>query len=111
MVIATVAIDPFAPTISFATDHGFSKSGSYVTEQSLPQEADTNNRGHGLNAKHLIGEALRSRVEGIDHELCEPGDEDTFFVADLGDVYRQHLRWKMNLPRVKPFYGMSQCYR
>jgi ornithine decarboxylase len=26
-------------------------------------------------------------------------------VADLGDVYRQHLRWKLNLPRVKPFYG------
>jgi len=58
-------------------------------------------------AKELIGDALRRRVESIDHEFCEPGDEDTFFVADLGEVYRQHLRWKLNLPRVKPFYGMS----
>jgi ornithine decarboxylase len=56
-------------------------------------------------AKQLIGQALRERVESVDHDFCEPGEEDTFFVADLGEVYRQHLRWKLNLPRVKPFYG------
>jgi hypothetical protein len=55
--------------------------------------------------KQLIGAALNERVENIDHNGCEPGDEDTFFVADLGEVYRQHMRWKLNLPRVKPFYG------
>ena len=60
-----------------------------------------------FSAKHLIGAALRERVENIDHEFCEPGEEDTFFVADLGEVYRQHLRWKLNLPRVKPFYGRT----
>jgi ornithine decarboxylase len=57
------------------------------------------------NPKQLIGAALKDRVENIDHDICEPGDEDTFFVADLGEVYRQHMRWKLNLPRVKPFYG------
>lgn len=62
---------------------------------------------HTHNAKQLIGDALRQRVENIDHEFCEPGDEDTFFVADLGEVYRQQLRWKMNLPRVKPFYAVK----
>ena len=74
---------------------------------------DYNQHGHhdqydGRNldeAKLLIGDALRERVENIDHDFCEPGEEDTFFVADLGEVYRQHLRWKLNLPRVKPFYG------
>ena len=55
--------------------------------------------------KQLIGAALKERVESIDHDTCEAGDEDTFFVADLGEVYRQHMRWKKNLPRVKPFYG------
>jgi len=61
---------------------------------------------YGLNnPKQLIGKALKERVENIDHDVCEPGDEDTFFVADLGEVYRQHMRWKLNLPRVKPFYG------
>lgn len=61
----------------------------------------------GPSPKELIGAALRARVESIDHEFCEPGEEDTFFVADLGEVYRQHLRWKLNLPRVRPFYGRS----
>jgi ornithine decarboxylase len=61
---------------------------------------------NGVNTpKELIGDALRKRVEDIDQETCQPGDEDAFFVADLGEVYRQHMRWKLNLPRVKPFYG------
>jgi ornithine decarboxylase len=59
----------------------------------------------GLTPRQLIGDALRTRVESVDHEFCEPGEEDTFFVADLGEIYRQHMRWKLNLPRVKPFYG------
>ncbi|KAI5461629.1 pyridoxal-dependent decarboxylase [Mariannaea sp. PMI_226] len=63
---------------------------------------------HGvINPKQLIGDALHQRVEAIDHEMCEPGEEDTFFVADLGEVYRQHLRWKKNLPRVRPFYAVK----
>ncbi|KAK4147113.1 pyridoxal-dependent decarboxylase [Dichotomopilus funicola] len=68
------------------------------------QHDGANNHAH---ARQLIGNALRERVESIDHEYCEPGDEDTFFVADLGEVYRQHLRWKLNLPRVKPFYAVK----
>lgn len=73
-----------------------------------------NNKGcyevleNGATTPHqLIGAALKNRVNSIDFDTCEPGDEDTFFVADLGEVYRQHMRWKANLPRVKPFYGMS----
>jgi ornithine decarboxylase len=62
--------------------------------------------GNGVNVpKQLIGNALMERVQNIDHDTCEAGEEDTFFVADLGEVYRQHMRWKKNLPRVKPFYG------
>ncbi|TAQ85870.1 hypothetical protein B7494_g5821 [Chlorociboria aeruginascens] len=57
--------------------------------------------------KQVIGNALKERIDGINHESCEPGDEDTFFVADLGEVYRQHMRWKLNLPRVKPFYAVK----
>lgn len=57
--------------------------------------------------KHIIGAALKEKVDSIDHDACEPGDEDTFFVADLGEVYRQHMRWKLNLPRVKPFYAVK----
>lgn len=61
---------------------------------------------HGAGkAKQLIGEVLKSRVDAIDQNTCGVGDEDAFFVADLGEVYRQHLRWKQHLGRVKPHYG------
>ncbi|KAF2084225.1 ornithine decarboxylase [Saccharata proteae CBS 121410] len=63
---------------------------------------------HGVhNAKQLIGEALKKRVEATDQDTCEAGEEDAFFVADMGEVYRQHLRWKMNLKRVKPHYAVK----
>ena len=66
---------------------------------------------HGAwKSKQLIGEALKSRVEAIDPDTCSVGEEDAFFVADLGEVYRQHLRWKKNLGRVKPHYGKSAAF-
>ena len=58
--------------------------------------------------KNLVKAALKQRVNEIDTDTCEPGEEDAFFVADVGEVYRQHLRWKMNLKRVKPHYGELQ---
>jgi hypothetical protein len=83
------------------TTPSFTSLNSYYDEKSSYIELN------GANIpKHIIGTALKEKVENIDHEACEPGDEDTFFVADLGEVYRQHMRWKLNLPRVKPFYGM-----
>ena len=36
-----------------------------------------------------------------------PNAEKAFFVADLSEVYRQHLRWKACLPDIQPFYGIS----
>lgn len=67
---------------------------------------------HGAGkAKQLIGEALKGRVEAIDHDACDVGDEDAFFVADLGEVYRQHMRWKKNLGRITPHYGKSRLHR
>ena len=56
----------------------------------------------------LTKDVLKARVEAIDTDTCAAGDEDAFFVSDLGEVYRQHLRWKMNLKRVKPHYGTFQ---
>ena len=63
------------------------------------------------NSKTLIGDALKKRVENIDEDTCEPGDEDAFFVADMGDIYRQHLRWKKHLKRVRPHYGEFEEWR
>jgi len=63
-----------------------------------------------LTGRMLVAKALRARIESIDHDVCEAGGEDAFFVADLGEVYRQHLRWKLNLPRIEPFYGEHHIY-
>ena len=66
-----------------------------------------------LNIRHhhgshtLIGQALKQRIDDIDDDTCEVGGEDAFFVADLGEIYRQHLRWKFNLNRVNPHYGIT----
>jgi len=66
---------------------------------------------HGSNgAKDMIADALKQRLGNIDQDACEPGEEDAFFVADMGEVYRQHLRWKLNLKRVKPHYGEFCAY-
>lgn len=103
MVMATALIDSYAP-VNFPKNHFF-------LNETLDGYLELKNNNHGLNtespAKQLIGNALRERVENIDHDICAPGEEDTFFVADLGEVYRQHLRWKLNLPRVKPFYAVK----
>jgi ornithine decarboxylase len=61
----------------------------------------------GFASKALIQKVLKEHVARINTDTCEPGEEDAFYVADLGEVYRQHLRWKLNLARVKPFYGQS----
>ena len=105
----TVLTDRFAPLDypEYANSHVFVKTAGNHGLYNHGHE-HYNNHGDHQNlgpAKQLIGEAFRQRVESVDNEFCDPGDEDTFFVADLGEVYRQHLRWKLNLPRVKPFYG------
>ncbi|KAH8664215.1 ornithine decarboxylase [Xylariales sp. PMI_506] len=99
MVMATAVIDHFTP-VTFTNNH---QSFAHVRKNSFFD----NQQNGPFVAKRLIGDALRHRVESVDHESCDPGDEDTFFVGDLGEVYRQHVRWKKNLPRVKPFYAVK----
>ena len=66
---------------------------------------DGNDQNNNDKSKALVKAALEERVSNIDTNVCEPGEEDAFYVADLGQVYRQHMRWKQSLPRVKPHYG------
>lgn len=58
-------------------------------------------------SQKLVGEALRSHIESIDLDTCHAGGEDSFFVADIGQVYRQYVRWMTKLPRIEPFYAMK----
>ncbi|SJX61126.1 ornithine decarboxylase [Sporisorium reilianum f. sp. reilianum] len=50
---------------------------------------------------------LKRVLEDIDIHGCEANGENAFFVADLSEVYRQHLRWMRALPRIVPFYAVK----
>ena len=79
---------------------------SYDKLQPVDYNSLSTSVDHGAGTgKQLIGNALKGRVEAIDPDICGVGEEDAFFVADLGEVYRQHMRWKTHLGRVKPHYG------
>jgi ornithine decarboxylase len=79
----------------------FHKEASLLDDHHGGDQIITN----GLASKALVQSVLKEHISGIDTNTCDPGDEDAFYVADMGEVYRQHLRWKLNLARVKPFYG------
>ena len=34
-------------------------------------------------------------------------DRDAFYVCDLGDVLKKHLRWVRAMPRITPFYAVK----
>lgn len=58
-------------------------------------------------AKEMIGAALQKHIRSVNPHECEDGAEDAFFVADLGEVYRQHVRWVKHLKRVTPHYAVK----
>ena len=58
-------------------------------------------------AKEMIGAALQKHIRDVDPHTCEDGADDAFFVADMGEVYRQHLRWKKHLGRVTPHFAVK----
>jgi hypothetical protein len=52
----------------------------------------------------LVDLTIQTRL--LSMSSCEWGiTDEPFFVADLGQVIRQHRRWRLNLPNVHPFYG------
>ncbi|XP_060735291.1 ornithine decarboxylase-like [Tachysurus vachellii] len=53
------------------------------------------------------GFCARDIVEQKINESTSSDDKDAFFVADLGDVLKKHLRWARVLPRVTPFYAVK----
>ncbi|XP_053310754.1 antizyme inhibitor 2 [Spea bombifrons] len=53
------------------------------------------------------GFVARDLMEEIINEVSQTEDRDAFFVADLGDVVKKHLRFLKSLPRVKPFYAVK----
>jgi len=44
--------------------------------------------GSGAAAKELVKQVLLEQAARIDTDTCDPDEENAFYVADLGEVYR-----------------------
>ncbi|NXP61184.1 AZIN2 inhibitor, partial [Chloropsis cyanopogon] len=53
------------------------------------------------------GFTTRDLLENLLGELCQEGEQQAFFVADLGDIVKKHLRFLKALPRVKPYFPVK----
>lgn len=89
-----------APSATIITE----QHASIDTHRESLEHHQCNQHGKEVGKK-IIKDAMIERINGIDLRTCNIGEDDAFFVADVGEVYRQHLRWKMNLKRVKPHFG------
>ena len=66
-----------------------------------------------LPPDELVDLAIESHIACIVKRSLAGGDE-SFFIADLGQVLRQHRRWTQNMPGIRPYYGTTPlqpcCY-
>lgn len=53
----------------------------------------------GFSAKDVVEQKI--------NESSLTDDRDAFYVCDLGDILKKHLRWVRALPRVTPFYAVK----
>ncbi|KAF9333511.1 hypothetical protein BGZ91_011231, partial [Linnemannia elongata] len=61
-------------------------------------------RLHQLSVSDMFQSHLDSLHSKVETDM-QP--KNAFYVADLGEVYRLHLRWKALLPRIEPFYALG----
>ena len=100
--MAPSATETFQKGKNQSVDHLVHIKHHHVNGAGIHQNED----GH-ISPQKLVHQTLKNHIADLDQDTCEAGEEDTFFVADLGEVYRQHLRWKLNLARVKPHYAVK----
>ncbi|KAM9086094.1 LOW QUALITY PROTEIN: ornithine decarboxylase-like [Megaptera novaeangliae] len=63
------------------------------------EEFDCHFSDEGFTAKDILDQKI--------NEVSSSHDKDAFYVADLGDILKKHLRWFKALPRVTPFYVLK----
>ncbi|XP_068587670.1 ornithine decarboxylase-like isoform X2 [Cebidichthys violaceus] len=53
------------------------------------------------------GRTIRDFLDSKIKERGSADNEEPFYVANLDSIVERHLRWRTNLPRVKPFYAVK----
>ncbi|XP_066554541.1 ornithine decarboxylase [Amia ocellicauda] len=64
-----------------------------------PAEFDLTFLDEGFSARDIVEQKI--------NEVSTSDDKDAFYVADLGDILKKHLRWARALPRITPFYAVK----
>ncbi|XP_031160798.1 ornithine decarboxylase-like isoform X1 [Sander lucioperca] len=80
-------------------DRGTVDTKESVMHVSSPENCDVDILENGRTIKDVIDSKIT--------ELGSMDNEEPFYVANLDSVYKRHLRWLTNLPRVKPFYAVK----
>jgi len=100
-------------------EHNFNQKAHLLANETsqmnytLPASAPFKLNAHPRLGRETVGRELEHRLKiHKQQQLLATADDDaevenSFFIADLGEVYRQFFRWKKNLPRVEPFYAVK----
>ena len=59
-----------------------------------------------LPLDELVDLAIESHIARVVKRSVVGGDE-SFFIADLGQILRQHRRWTQHMPAIRPYYGIA----
>lgn len=66
--------------------------------------------GAAFSPDQLATFVIQARLAMLNPDSGRVEDDEPFFVADLGQVHRQHQRWTHHLPTVQPFYGLHAIH-
>lgn len=59
-----------------------------------------------ISPDELVDLAIESHIACVVKRSVVGGDE-SFFIADLGQVLRQYRRWTQHMPGIRPYYGTT----
>ncbi|KAI9276736.1 pyridoxal-dependent decarboxylase [Phascolomyces articulosus] len=68
----------------------------------FPIKLTVNNKKKEQHIKNAIKKKLESAT--LSKNL---GQDDCFYILDLGQLYRQHKKWQRYLPRITPYYAIK----
>lgn len=57
---------------------------------------------------HVIDEPLDAIDVIRQRSISGDVDEEPLYICNISDLIKKHQIWKQRMPRVLPFYGMSQ---
>nr|XP_033500547.1 ornithine decarboxylase-like [Epinephelus lanceolatus] len=92
------------------------KKKAVVIDVAIPNDTAVTTDGsvmHALAPEHCDidilhkGQTISDFIEDKIKELGSVESEEPFCVANLDSVFKKHLRWLTELPRVKPFYAVK----